>query len=76
MRRLAIPSYPARCALPNAILSLLLRMRGRSLTNPATLFSCDKLRQLGFIKPVTFDAALAAFASWYATTLQRPGRPS
>ena len=76
MHRLAIPAYPARCALPQAVLSLLLRMRGRSLTNPETLFSCDKLRQLGFIKPVNFDAALAAFASWYAATLKPPGRLS
>ncbi len=66
MRAFAIPEYAVPpVAVPAAALSLLLRLRGRSMLDPATVFVGDKLKDLGFIKPVNFMAGLATFARWY-----------
>jgi len=62
---LAMPANPIGYKLPQSALSLLLRMRGRSLVYPDTRFSCDKLKRHGFEKPVKFDVALTEFISWY-----------
>ena len=68
MRAFGIPDYAMpRVAVPKAIFSLLLRMRGRSLTNPDTVFLSDRLNALGFVRPVEFDAGVDAFAEWYRT---------
>ena len=69
MRAFSIPDYAApRIAAPASLLSLLLRLRERSLHAPGTMFVADKLKALGFIKPVAFAAGLANFADWYRNT--------
>src|SRR5688572_8192807 len=63
-----MPDYTLpRIAVPKSVLAFLLRMRGRSLTNPDTVFVSDKLQGIGFSKPVEFTVGLTAFAQWYQT---------
>ena len=52
-------------ALPPVILSMLLKLRARSDTNPSRLYSDQKLKSAGFVKPWAFDRAVAEFASWF-----------
>lgn len=69
MQALGITGYTEpRVVLPAGALSLLLRLRGRSLLDPGTVFACNKLRDLGFSKPVAFAAGLISFAKWYKDT--------
>jgi len=46
-------------------LPLLLRVRGRSLTNPDAVFSASKLREAGFQPPAAFNDELSRFLAWY-----------
>jgi nucleoside-diphosphate-sugar epimerase len=69
MRTFGIADYPvARIGVPKTVLSLLLRIRGRALSNPDTVFSSDKLKAWGFVSPLEFSEAVNAFASWYQQT--------
>ena len=69
MRALGVREYVApRPAAPAGVLSLLLRLRGRSQSDPTAVFSSEKLRGLGFSKPVEFTSGLASFAAWYNGT--------
>lgn len=69
MHALAISDYRTpRVVAPASFLSLLLRLRGRSLRARDTVFVADKLSSLGFIKPVAFAAGIARFADWYKYT--------
>lgn len=72
LRALDLPQYSVHAKLPADMLGLVLRLRGRSLTNPDTRFSVDKLAATGFAKPTTFDRALAAFGAWYKRTRKVP----
>ncbi|MDB5825053.1 MAG: NAD-dependent epimerase/dehydratase [Herminiimonas sp.] len=74
-QELRLPDYPLQRQLPAGALGLLLRLRGRSLSNPQSWFSGDKLANAGFIKPGSFDAALAEFAAWYKGTHVLDSRP-
>jgi nucleoside-diphosphate-sugar epimerase len=53
---------------PPSVLSAMLRLAGRSDTNPSRQYSCQKLLQLGFRKPVAFQEGLKCFADWYKRT--------
>ena len=64
-RELGLTGRSVAAKLPATALELLLRFRGRSLTNPQTRFSNQKLINTGFIRPVEFESALIGFASWY-----------
>jgi nucleoside-diphosphate-sugar epimerase len=57
---------PRSIPLPFAetLLSLGLRAKGASNTNPRRVYSAHKLAAAGFRKPIAFDAALRAFARW------------
>jgi nucleoside-diphosphate-sugar epimerase len=68
MQAFGIADYPLpRITVPKTVLSLLLRARGRSLSNPDTVFASNKLSERGFSKPTQFAAGVAAFARWYHT---------
>jgi nucleoside-diphosphate-sugar epimerase len=54
-------------SLPAPMLRLLLRMRGRSNSNPYRRYSCKKLLATGFTRPVTFEYALDDYAVFLAT---------
>ena len=75
MKSFGIPDYaPPRVPVPAAILSGLLRARGRSMIRPDSVFAGDRLAQIGFSKPMAFGPALATFANWYRETAgRRPG---
>ncbi len=67
MAGLKIPDYRLkRVGFPPQVLAALLRLTGRSNTNPQRRYSCDKLLRLGFRKRTSFGAALAAYARTYA----------
>lgn len=69
MRAFAIPDYGVpRIPIPASLLSLILRLRRRSLHIPNAVFVSDKLKALGFVKPVAFEEGLANFADWYRNT--------
>lgn len=57
-----------RVPLPLGLLAFLLRMMGRNNVNPRCNFKPDKLLALGFRPVVTFEEALAEYASWYRTS--------
>jgi nucleoside-diphosphate-sugar epimerase len=50
--------------LPLPILTFLADSMNKS-DNPATIFSCQKLLEAGFKKPVSFEDGLSRFAEWY-----------
>lgn len=60
------PSSSFEC--PSSVLSIVLWMAGRSDTNPHRVYSCEKLLQLGFCRPVSFQDGLKLFADWYQKT--------
>lgn len=63
MTALAIRDYPLPpLPLPGAVLKLLLKARGRSEIDPYCSYSAAKLHAAGFTSPVSFAAALEAFA--------------
>ncbi|MGH8761385.1 MAG: NAD-dependent epimerase/dehydratase family protein [Burkholderiales bacterium] len=50
---------------PSFMLSGLLRLAGRSDTNPRRVYRCDKLLLAGFRKPVPFEDGVRRFAEWF-----------
>lgn len=53
-------------SLPAPMLNLLLRVRGRSNINPDRCYSCKKLLDAGFVRPVAFEDALDTYAAHLA----------
>ncbi len=63
-------SYPVpRIAIPRFFLSTLLRLAGKSSTNPSKKYSDQKLAVFGFKKPQDLEAAIDAFAVWYKKSI-------
>jgi len=56
-----VPRFP----VPASVLSVMLRIKGRSNINPLRRYDAGKLRAAGFQRTVSFEAALEAFADWY-----------
>jgi len=59
------PPVPA-VACPPALLSVLLRARGRSNVDPRRTYSAARLAALGFRERIPFTTGLERFARWYA----------
>lgn len=55
-----------RLPLPPALLRLTLRAAGKRSSLPFTVVDARHLREQGFRAPVTMEAAVAAFAAWFA----------
>jgi nucleoside-diphosphate-sugar epimerase len=53
-------------SLPTPMLSLLLRLCGRSNVNPRRRYSCAKILGTGFSHPVAFEIALDAYTAFLA----------
>ena len=69
MRELNIPAYRcARIPVPQGVLAFLLGLLGRDNINPRCDYSQEKLFGLGFVRPVSFEAGLAEYASWYRSS--------
>ncbi len=68
MKGLGLPAYPLPVVpVPGCFSSFLLRMAGRTNDNPRRVYSCQKLREAGFRKAVSFEDALVDFTDWYKT---------
>lgn len=68
-RGLGVPGYPVPpFATPSAVLSLALKMAGRTNTNPHRIYDGSKLVQAGLKKPMPFEEGLSSFASWYRSS--------
>lgn len=52
-------------SLPDFMLSLLLRLAGRTNINPRRVYDSRKLTGLGYRKPVTLEAGISSFSDWY-----------
>jgi nucleoside-diphosphate-sugar epimerase len=59
LTRRRVPPVP----LPGAALPVAMRAMGRLSSDPGARFSSVRLRQAGFVAPVTFEAALDAYAA-------------
>ena len=59
-----IPNIP----IPAFILKILLKLGQRSNLNPAIVYDCHKLLNIGFRKPTLFEDGLANFVHWYINT--------
>lgn len=62
-----------RVLLPSWLLSLTLRLLGRSNVNPLCIYDSGKLRSIGFERPVPFDDGLSRYIAWYRSDcLEQP----
>ena len=66
MRHLSIADYSLPLfSVPLNLLSFLLKLMGRNDANPRCNYDSRKLIDLGFRRPVAFEAGLKAYADWY-----------
>jgi nucleoside-diphosphate-sugar epimerase len=69
MRGLRISDYSLpRLPIPLSVLGFLLARLGRNNVNPRCNYAPDKLLGLGLRRPVSFEAGLAEYASWYRSS--------
>jgi nucleoside-diphosphate-sugar epimerase len=69
IRELACKGYPLpRIPMPSFLLSSMLKLAGRSNTNPNRIYRSEKIRNAGFQKKMSLEAALSSFAAWYRRT--------
>jgi len=57
-------------ALPPVLLAGILRLAGRSDSNPRRIYSCEKLLRTGFRKPIPFEEGIRRFAGWFKNRQQ------
>lgn len=73
IREFGCKDYPVpRIPLPPSLLSRMLRLAGRSNTNPDRVYSSQKIRKMGFREKTSFEDGLSSFAEWYKKTSLRP----
>ena len=66
LSRFQLPDYLLpRLPLPGGVLRRLLALKRRSNTDPMRIYSCQKIKQFGFTKPILLDEGLSRFAVWY-----------
>ncbi|OGP62306.1 MAG: hypothetical protein A2V65_10585 [Deltaproteobacteria bacterium RBG_13_49_15] len=74
MKRLGLKAYPVPVIpLPDLVLKVLLKLTGRTNTNPFLVYDCRKILSLGFKKDLSFEQGLSGFADWYVETFS-PGK--
>jgi nucleoside-diphosphate-sugar epimerase len=67
--------YPLpRILLPRFLLPCILRLAGRSNSNPHRIYRSEKIQSLGFQKKTSFETGLSSFAGWYKETYLMPQR--
>jgi len=73
IKELGYQDYPVpRIPLPKTMLSALLRLAGKSNSNPNRIYSSQKIQSIGFQKKTSFEAGLSSFAKWYKKTYLPP----
>lgn len=60
-----------RAPIPKIFLRAILRLSGKSNTNPSIKYSDQKLAALGFNKPRSFGEAIDAFAEWHKNSSKK-----
>lgn len=69
MKHLGLKGYPVPpFPIPLELLSFLLSMLGRNNVNPLCNYDPHKLLDLGFRRPVEFEAGLRNYSNWYRST--------
>ena len=69
---LKVNAYPLPViALPAALLSLILRVLGRNIIDPACRFKSDRLFSLGFRPPISHEDGLRDYLIWYRQTVSQ-----
>lgn len=73
MSALGVPDYPvAPLPVPSAVLSLMLRARGRSEVDPSCIYSAAKLKEWGFTPSQGFSSAIQFFAQTQSGKVGEP----
>jgi nucleoside-diphosphate-sugar epimerase len=66
MEKFRCKGYPIpRIPIPQSILSVCLRLAGRTNTNSQRVYRSSKIRDAGFQESVTFEVGLDLFSNWY-----------
>jgi nucleoside-diphosphate-sugar epimerase len=66
IKKLSLKAYSMpRIPVPLFILGFLLKLVGRSQSNPLVKFSDQKLTSFGFRKPMEFEMGVGKFVDWY-----------
>jgi len=58
--------------LPHFMLTLALKLFGKKAIRSSYDFSPSKLKQFGFINPITFEEGLIEYTDWYQSTFLKP----
>ncbi len=67
--------YPLpRIPLRPFLLSCMLRLAGRSNSNPHRIYRSEKIQSLGYQKETSFETGLASFSEWYKEAYLTPQR--
>ncbi|MEI6300037.1 MAG: NAD-dependent epimerase/dehydratase family protein [Betaproteobacteria bacterium] len=66
IKRYFLPIFP----VPLVFLSFLLKLMKRNDTNPCCNYDSHKLLDLGFRRPVEFEAGLKTYADWYRSEIR------
>ena len=70
MKSLSLNGYPVPVIpFPSFFLKLLLKLMGKTMFDPARVYSSQKLSNFGFKKNISFEDGLADFSKWYKTAL-------
>ncbi|MDD4907501.1 MAG: NAD-dependent epimerase/dehydratase family protein [Candidatus Omnitrophica bacterium] len=70
MKALSLNDYPIPVIpFPSFLLKLLLKLMGKTMFDPARVYSSRKLSNFGFKKNISFEDGLADFSKWYKTAL-------
>jgi nucleoside-diphosphate-sugar epimerase len=73
MRHFGIKDYPIpRFPFPLFMLSILLKLTGKTNTNPKRIYLAQKLVNEGFEKKTSFESGLKSFAEWYQKEYSSP----
>lgn len=71
-RELGLPSIPGfPPGVPSTLLNIALRLTGRADTNARRVYSCRKLLELGFRRPMSLEQGLRRFARAYVESAGR-----
>jgi nucleoside-diphosphate-sugar epimerase len=73
IKELGRKEYPLpRIPLPQLLLSNVLKLVGRSNSNPNRIYQSDKIKSIGFQKKTSFETGLTSFTEWYKKTYLPP----
>jgi nucleoside-diphosphate-sugar epimerase len=68
-RALDLGAAPPPVRIPSVALRLMLRVAGRSDTNPHRVYDGSRLRKAGFLAPVALGEAVDRYLAWYRSSM-------